>query len=238
MARQGWGRALVLTVGLVLGAAGCTAAGTGTGGGGASGEPKNSSSRASADRAGAGTLPGLPSAAEARSRLDGLKVAPHGSMSGYSRSAFSHWAQQGDKCDTRETVLRRDGSGVRRDENCRAVSGTWVSVYDGKTLTSASQIDIDHVVPLANAWRSGARTWDTEKRKAFANDLTGPQLIAVSAASNRAKGDQGPDEWQPPSRAYWCTYARAWTGTKAAYGLSVTVSEKATLTEMLDTCRS
>jgi hypothetical protein len=98
------------------------------------------------------------------------------------------------------------------------------------------------MVPLANAWRSGASTWTQEKRKAFANDLTHPQLLAVSASSNRSKGDQSPDEWQPPATTYWstywCTYGRAWTSVKATYGLSVTEAEKDMLTEMLDTCRS
>lgn len=85
-----------------------------------------------------------------------------------------------------------------RDEQCRAVSGTWFSPYDDRTLTAAPQVDIDHIVPLANAWRLGADTWDTATRKAFANDLGNPQLIAVPAASNRSKGDQSPDRWSPP----------------------------------------
>ncbi|MEV6329052.1 HNH endonuclease family protein [Streptomyces sp. NPDC051909] len=188
--------------------------------------------------AGAGTLPGLPGTAEARTRLAALKVAPQGSMTGYSRDRFPHWAEQGDNCNTRETVLERDGTGVRRDSECRAVSGTWLSVYDGKTVTKASGLDIDHMVPLANAWRSGANTWTQDKRKAFANDLTHPQLLAVSAVTNRSKGDQGPDEWQPPSRAYWCVYARAWTSVKSTYGLTVTRAEKTELVAMLDTCGS
>lgn len=186
----------------------------------------------------AGTLPGVPGAAEARTRLAALKVAPQGSMTGYSRDKFPHWAEQGENCNTRETVLERDGTGVRQDAQCRAVSGSWLSVYDGKTVTKASGLDIDHMVPLANAWRSGANTWTQEKRKAFANDLTHPQLLAVSAVTNRSKGDQGPEEWQPPSHAYWCVYARAWTSVKATYGLTVTRAEKTELGTMLDTCGS
>ncbi|MEU7835041.1 MULTISPECIES: DUF1524 domain-containing protein [unclassified Nonomuraea] len=116
-------------------------------------------------------------------------------MTGYSRAKFPHWSGQGEACDSREVVLARDGQGVERDEQCRATAGSWYSEYDGRTLTAASQVDIDHVVPLANAWRSGADTWTTPQRKAFANDLQNPQLIAVSAASNRAKGDQNPAQW-------------------------------------------
>jgi len=181
-------------------------------------------------------LPEPPAADVARAELADLVVeAPH-AMAGYSRAKFPHWASQGQNCDTREVVLQRDGQDVKADEQCRAISGTWTSAYDGKVLTSASQIDVDHIVPLANAWRSGADTWTTARRKAFANDLEGPQLLAVSASSNRAKGDQSPDQWSPPDTAYWCVYARAWTHVKTVYGLSATDPEKAKLAQMLDTC--
>ncbi|MGW2426505.1 hypothetical protein ACWC0C_46305 [Streptomyces sp. NPDC001709] len=80
------------------------------------------------------------------------------------------------------------------------------------------------------------RTWTTDKRKKFANDLDHSQLIDVSAASNRSKGDQSPDQWAPPNKDYWCTYSRAWTDIKHLYGLSITPPEKTKLTEMLNTC--
>ncbi|MFE4258135.1 HNH endonuclease family protein [Streptomyces sp. NPDC056883] len=127
---------------------------------------------------------------------------------------------------------------MKRDAECKAVSGTWVSVCDGTTVTDAGKPGIDHMVPLANAWRSGAGVSTAERRKEFANDLTRPQLLVVSAATNRSKGDQGPDEWQPPEKAYWCTYATAWTNVKATYQLTVTEAEKAKLTGMLETCPS
>jgi hypothetical protein len=235
--QQWWGRGLAVAA--VVAVAGCTALEEGrpsvsspASGGEASPPQTGDGSAGPSD----GTLPGVPGAEEARSQLAGLKVAAHGSMAGYSRDLFSHWSAQGENCDTRETVLERDGTGVQRDAECRAVSGSWVSVYDGKELNDASELDIDHMVPLANAWRSGADTWDADTRKAFANDLTHPQLLAVSASSNRSKGDQGPDEWQPPAETYWCTYSRAWTSVKATYELTVTETEKDMLTGMLDTC--
>ncbi|AZQ70107.1 MULTISPECIES: HNH endonuclease family protein [Streptomyces] len=183
-------------------------------------------------------LPGLPTTGEARKQLAALKAEKPHSMSGYSRAKFPHWAQQGNKCDTRETVLERDGKGVKRDGECRAVEGTWHSLYDDKTADKAGQVDIDHIVPLANAWRSGADKWDDDRRKAFANDLTHPQLLTVSAASNRSKGDQSPDQWQPPAKSAWCFYGRGWTSVKSTYGLSVTEEERGMLTKMLDTCTS
>ncbi|WP_345365558.1 GmrSD restriction endonuclease domain-containing protein [Actinoallomurus liliacearum] len=180
--------------------------------------------------------PEAPPVATARKELAHLTIAAPHSMAGYSRAKFPHWIEQGNNCSTREVVLKRDGQGVTTDAECRAVSGTWISHYDGKILASAAGVDIDHVVPLANAWRSGADAWTTPRRKAFANDLSDPQLIAVSAASNRAKGDQSPDQWKPPAASYWCTYARMWTHIKYLYALNVTQPEETALTTMLDTC--
>ncbi|MFJ6384636.1 HNH endonuclease family protein [Kitasatospora sp. NPDC092039] len=181
-------------------------------------------------------LPEPPPAAQARTELDELVVeAPH-SMEGYTREKFPHWIRQYGTCDTREVVLARDGQDIVQDDQCRAVAGTWTSPYDDKVVTDAKALDIDHLVPLASSWRSGADTWTTDKRRAFANDLTHSQLVAVSAASNRAKADKGPDAWRPPLRSYWCTYSRAWTDIKHTYGLSITDAEKTALVEMLDTC--
>lgn len=182
----------------------------------------------------AGTLPGVPTPDEGRARLAELTVAEERPMTGYSREEFPHWLSE-DGCTTRQRVLLRDGVGVETDENCQPVSGEWFSPFDNETVTSASEVDIDHMVPLANAWRSGADGWDEETRRAFANDLDNPQLIAVTAASNRSKGDQSPADWQPVEE-YWCVYGLAWTATKHAYGLTVTEEEHEALTEMLDTC--
>ncbi|MEV5879400.1 HNH endonuclease family protein [Streptomyces sp. NPDC052101] len=184
----------------------------------------------------AATLPEPPPVGVARTELSGLHVESPHSMNGYSRAKFPHWIKQYGECDTREVVLARDGQDVKEDEMCRAISGTWYSEYDGETLTESGRLDIDHVVPLANAWRSGADTWTTPKRKEFANDLVHSQLIAVSARSNRQKGDQSPDQWAPSRHGYWCTYARAWVDVKHVYHLNVTEPEKGKLNEMLDTC--
>ncbi|MFF9220783.1 HNH endonuclease family protein [Streptomyces viridosporus] len=240
--RAWWGRGLALVAVLVV--AGCSAVDEAASPSPAGdGKPPASASVSASAGAGGGragdaatTLPGVPGEQQARKELAGLRVAAQGSMAGYSRARFPHWAEQGESCNTRETVLERDGTNVRRDEECRAVSGRWVSVYDDETFTDASDLDIDHTVPLANAWRSGAGSWTQERRRAFANDLARPQLLAVSAASNRSKGDQGPEAWQPPAKTYWCTYARSWTTVKAAYDLTVTEAERDMLTGMLDTC--
>lgn len=180
--------------------------------------------------------PTPPSAAEARTMLNILTVAAEGSMNGYDRDLFPHWISQGDSCDTREIVLQRDGSDVTTDSACRAVGGRWYSAYDGVTETDSSDLDIDHVVPLAEAWRSGADSWSYAKRRSFANNLSAAQLIAVSASSNRSKGDRDPAEWMPPRSSYHCTYARMWVWVKYNYYATIDPAEKSALSGVLSDC--
>jgi hypothetical protein len=179
--------------------------------------------------------PNVPSAATAQSELAALPVRSEASTSGYSRDLFPHWTTVSGTCSTREQVLRRDGDGVTTDSACYPTGGSWWSQYDAIRLYAPSEVDIDHVVPLAEAWRSGAATWTTDRRRSFANDLTWPQLIAVSASSNRSKGDQDPSTWQPRS-AYRCTYARMWIRVKHRWGLHLQSSEKSALQSMLGLC--
>lgn len=181
-------------------------------------------------------LPEPPDAVKARELLADLVVADEDDAPGYSRTKFPHWITQYGTCDTREVVLQRDGQDVVQDDQCRATSGTWYSEYDGKTVASASGVDIDHIVPLKEAWRSGASQWTTPERRAFANDLVHSQLIVASAGSNRAKGDKDPGNWKPPLRSYWCAYSRAWISVKATYQLTANPAEAAALAEMLETC--
>ncbi|MEU0397377.1 HNH endonuclease family protein [Streptomyces sp. NPDC006208] len=176
------------------------------------------------------------SAATARTYLSQLTVAAEGSTTGYSRDLFPHWITQSGACNTREVVLKRDGSGVVQDSSCAATSGSWYSPYDGATWYAASDVDIDHIVPLAEAWRSGANSWTTSKRQQFANDLTRPQLIAVTDNVNQAKGDKDPSEWLPSVTSYRCTYARMWVHTKYYWGLKVDSAEKSTLQSILNGC--
>ncbi|GGL67655.1 hypothetical protein GCM10010129_08770 [Streptomyces fumigatiscleroticus] len=180
-------------------------------------------------------LPTPVSAATARTYLASLTVATE-NRTGYDRDLFPHWITQSGACNTRETVLKRDGSNVVTDSSCAATSGSWYSQYDGATWTAASDLDIDHLVPLAEAWDSGASKWTTAQRQAFANDLTRPQLIAVTDDVNQAKGDQDPATWMPSRTAYRCTYVRAWVQVKYYYGLSVDSAEKSALTGYLAGC--
>ncbi|MFJ9905141.1 HNH endonuclease family protein [Streptomyces sp. NPDC101152] len=180
-------------------------------------------------------LPTPVSAATARTYLASLTVATE-SRTGYSRDLFPTWITISGTCDTREYILKRDGSNVVTDSACAATSGSWYSPYDGATWTAASDVDIDHLVPLAEAWDSGASRWTTAQRQAFANDVTRPQLLAVTDNVNQSKGDQDPSTWVPSRTAYVCTYVRAWVQVKYYYDLAVDSAEKSALTGHLAGC--
>lgn len=173
--------------------------------------------------------------------LGSLTIAPEPTRTGYDRDLFKHWSDlDGDGCDTRQEVLitesLTDGS---VDSRCNIVDGgTWTSLYDNETgITDPSSLDIDHMVPLAEAWDSGAANWNADRREAFANDLTRPEsLIAVSASSNRRKSDKDPAEYQPSNRDAWCQYANDWISVKAAWDLTIDQAEHDALANMLNGC--
>ncbi|KAL4961032.1 HNH endonuclease family protein [Aspergillus stella-maris] len=181
------------------------------------------------------TPPGIPSTSTAETQLAALTVAAAGASSDYDRDLFPHWISQGNSCNTRDRVLIRDGTDVTTGSGC-SITGSWLSPYDGETWTATSDVDIDHVVPLSNAWNSGASEWTTDEREAFANDLDIPQLLAVTDNVNSQKSDSGPEEWLPPLTSYHCTYGKMWTTVKYTYGLTVTSAEKAALEDLLATC--
>jgi len=166
--------------------------------------------------------------------LGQLTVAVEDTGAHYDRAAWGDWVGQGKSCDTRAIVLQHQGSDVQSGASCKIASGKWTSAYDGVVVTNARDLDIDHIVPVKEANRSGARNWTTEQRAKFYNDSE--NLIAVSASSNRSKGDSDPAKWRPQSRAYWCSYATSYAGTKIRYHLTVDQDEKAALQQMLGTC--
>ncbi|OTB09891.1 hypothetical protein K445DRAFT_71410 [Daldinia sp. EC12] len=181
--------------------------------------------------------PGIPSASSAKSQLASLTVKAAVDDGGYKRDLFPTWDTITGTCNTREYVLKRDGTGVQVGSNCYPTSGTWTSPYDGGKWTSPSDVDIDHMVPLKNAWISGANKWTTSKREQFANDIDRPQLWAVTDNVNSSKGDKSPDTWKPPLKSFYCTYASAYVAVKSHWELSITSAEKSALSDMLSTCQ-
>lgn len=158
----------------------------------------------------------------------------------YRRADWPHWVDADRDCqDTRQEVLIAESrvTVTLSDEGCRVVSGEWLSYYDGELLTVPSALDVDHMVPLAHAYRSGAASWSRDRKRAYANDLDAPEhLVAVTASANRQKGDRGPDEWRPPREAARCRYSGEWMLVKLRWGLAVTAPELVALREMAATC--
>lgn len=149
--------------------------------------------------------------------------------SGYSRSLFTHWIDaDGDSCNTREEVLIAESKSKAQVDayGCKVIEGDWLSPYDNQAHTNPSELDIDHMVPLKEAWDSGAWAWSASQRKAFANDLSDDRsLIAVTAGQNRSKGEKDPSNWLPPEAGYRCTYLGEWVAIKSRWKLSMDQSE-------------
>ena len=148
---------------------------------------------------------------------------------GYSRSLFKHWIDaNGNGCDTREEVLIAESQSKPQVDayGCKVIEGDWLSPYDNVMHTNPSNLDIDHMVPLKEAWDSGAWNWTAAQRQTFANDLSDPRaLIAVTAGQNRSKSDRDPSNWIPPQKSYVCTYLSEWVAIKARWNLSMDQSE-------------
>lgn len=153
---------------------------------------------------------------------------------GYDRDKFRLWVDaDGDCRDTRDEVLADES--LVPVSGCDIQRGKWRSWYDRRTYRRSTGLDIDHLVPLAEAWDSGARRWNAATRERYANDLRDPRtLVAVSASVNRSKGDQDPAEWLP--RFGRCRYVRDWVAVKIRWSLSVNRAEKRALARRARHC--
>lgn len=182
-----------------------------------------------------------PRSFDALAVLDSLTVENEVN-DGYDRDLFRHWIDDDrNGCDTRQEVLIRDSMTLPQIDpyRCKVIAGDWYSPYDGVTWPDPSDVDIDHVVALKEAWGSGAWNWSSEKRRAFANDLSDSRsLMAVTDSVNQSKSDSDPSQWMPPQRDYRCTYISIWLAIKARWSLSVDSSEEGAIRSQLrETCR-
>jgi hypothetical protein len=170
--------------------------------------------------------------------LDHLAVAAEHS-GGYTSSRFRYWTDADhDGCNTRREVLLAEAT-VRPKigVHCSLSGGQWRSRYDGATLTRPADVTVDWLVPLQEAWQSGAWRWNSSTRTRFANDLAyDPALLAVSDASAQSKDGRGPQGWLPPRASFDCTYLTWWVAVKWRWRLSVNTTEKSFLTDHLSTC--
>lgn len=173
-----------------------------------------------------------------RTAITSLPVAGE-VRTGYKRTLFPIWKDaDGDCQSTRNEVLIAESTTTvtyTTTRHCVVAKGRWSSYYDRATWVNPADVDIDHLVPLAEAWDSGARAWSTPRRQAYANDLGDPRtLIAVTDNVNQAKGDQDPSTWLPTYDV--CRYVQEWTAVKIRWGLTVDTIEKATLTRKAAKC--
>ncbi|MEU5452477.1 HNH endonuclease family protein [Streptomyces californicus] len=158
---------------------------------------------------------------------------------GYKRDSFKHWVDEDtDGCQTRQEVLIAEAvTAPEQGARCALTGGSWLSYYDEVGVTDAKRLDIDHMVPLAEAWDSGAHDWTPERREAYANDLDAERsLVAVTAKTNRSKADKDPAAWMPPAESARCTYLVDWTATKLRWGLAADETEQAALLELAEPC--
>jgi hypothetical protein len=182
---------------------------------------------------------------EARKKLAGLSVKGRAPRTGFEREKFGPaWADvDRNGCDTRNDILKRD---LRDEEfksgthDCIVLSGVLEDPYSGKTITfkrgqdTSSAVQIDHLVPLSDAWQKGAQQWTAAKRKEFANDPL--NLLAVDGPLNGQKSDSDAATWLPPRRSYRCAYIARQVDVKAKYEVWVTSAEKDAMERILDSC--
>ena len=187
-----------------------------------------------------------PDLATAKSELASLQVKDRASKNGYSRDQFGPaWDDvDGNKCNTRDDILRRDLTNVRfkvRTHACTVITGTLDDPYTGKTIEfkrgkkTSSAVQIDHVVALSNAWQTGAQDLTAEQRRQLANDPE--NLLAADGPANQQKSDADAADWLPSNTAYRCTYVARQVHVKAKYKLWVTADEKKVMERVLNSCK-
>lgn len=158
------------------------------------------------------------------------------------RQHFGSWVNDNptENCyDTRNEVLIRDASdpssvAVNEKNKCQVVKGSWPDPYTGQEYKLASAIQVDHVVPLRNAFNSGAHQWQPPRRCHYANYMGNEfHLRAVNGHENMSKGDKGPEGYMPPNAAFACQYLKEWMKIKAIWGLKVTEDEATSIVQLI-----
>jgi hypothetical protein len=169
-----------------------------------------------------------------------IRVEEEKESDSYDRDRFRHWVNVEDKCSAREFVLREESAAkvsYSDKDECVISAGLWLSLYDTTELSDPSSVDIDHMVPLKEAWESGAHSWNDGKRRSYANDIGDERsLIAVSAKSNRSKSDRDPKDWMPTAKSYTCQYISDWVAVKYRWDLTMDKAEKTSIQKSSEKC--
>jgi len=177
-------------------------------------------------------------AKDQKTALKVLRVADE-VRTGYKRTLFKHWVGTGNGCDSRKSVIISEAI-VKPivEKGCVIKGGEWLSIYDNVKVTDAGKLDVDHMVPLAEAWDSGAYVWDAKKKEMYANDqIDARHLIAVTGSSNRSKSDQDPASWIPTNKNYACEYINNWISIKLRWSLAIDAKEKTAIESILIGCK-
>lgn len=174
-----------------------------------------------------------------RAAIRALPVADHSHVGSYDRDKeFGDWITQHGECDTRAVVLIKESlKPVTKSYYCTVSKGRWYSYYNARYYKNAygGAIQIDHTVPVENAWISGAWRWTKSTRVRYYNDLEDPRtLVGVDAYDNESKSDQDPTTWLPSHGR--CRYVRYWVAVKTRWQLSVTAAEKTKLATLAAAC--
>lgn len=176
--------------------------------------------------------PGLAQTAEVTTLADALHRLPVADeqQEGYARGHFKHWnagLDKSDGCDTRAEVLIAEAEEAPEvGAHCALGEGEWVSYYDNQEVDAPDKLAVDHMVPLSEAWASGASGWSAERREQYANDQGAPaSLVAVTKRTDRSKAGQDPADWMPPLPGAHCRYLSDWVSTKLRWDLSANPAE-------------
>src|SRR5665811_2298995 len=203
--------------------------------------PSSAAASAAPTTAPTSAKPKRPAAGTTLAEVARLTVKGRAPKTGYTRAQFGQAWFDTDRngCDTRNDILRRDLASRQMQNACKVLAGTLApDPYTGTSIRfvygGASEVDIDHLVALSDAWQKGAASWSAGKRLALANDPL--NLLAVDSSTNRSKGDGDAATWLPPYKAYRCTYVARQVAVKGKYGLWVTSVERDALVRVLTTC--
>lgn len=170
----------------------------------------------------------------------GVNIAPENTSVKYDRKDYGGWIDADNNgLDTRQEVLAVESlTHVTLNDDDKVVGGYWVGIYTGFVTNTPQTLDVDHMVPLKEAHRSGGWKWDTKRKKKYANYLKDPNhLIAVKAQANRSKGTKDPSKWMPPNRAYWCQYLKSWIKIKRDWGLTMDTVEASSVKKGFKVCK-
>jgi uncharacterized protein DUF1524 len=178
----------------------------------------------------------MPAPVDVRGEVAKLVIDDHPNGVGYRRDLFmpgGRWQDpDGNGCNARQDALRAQSTPPVTGPGCSTTGGRWVYQYVEGVTDQPSDVDVDHLVPLSNAWKSGARNWSTDRLVAYAAD---PEVLrVVEDNANQSKGDRGPEAWRPKPHEVWCAYALQWIAIKVKYQLTATAAERDALGQMLD----